>query len=140
MHTYRETMHAFAAMGTLELWYARIELDEIVAMSSGATAKERKRFEKNLDKTRSKDSMKAFAKLTTVRDGGPRFVNDPPLIVPIDELAGVERRPEVAAYVKRVLSGYGRTLSSDRARSSASAASGPAPGSCCCSGATTATP
>ena len=31
--------------------------------------------------------MKAFAKLTHVVDGEPRIISDPPLIVPIAELA-----------------------------------------------------
>ena len=42
------------------------------------TAKERKRAEKNLAKTRTKDSLKAFAKLTEIVDGEPRIVSDPP--------------------------------------------------------------
>ena len=45
-----------------------------------------KRFEKNVAKARSKDSMKAFNKLVQVVDGRPRLVGDPPLIVPIDDL------------------------------------------------------
>ena len=44
-------------------------------------------MEKNLAKTRAKDSLRAFDKLTTVVDGEPRIVSDPPLIVPIDDLA-----------------------------------------------------
>ena len=43
-------------------------------------------------KARSKDSLKAFAKLTEIVDGEPRIASDPPLIVPIEEVAsGVER-------------------------------------------------
>ena len=115
--SYREAMHGFAAMGTLELWYARIELDEIVLMAdANVTAKQQKRFEKNLDKTRSKDSVRAFAKLTTVVDGRARFVSEPPLITPVEEIVGTDRHAELDAYVRKVLSGYGRTLSSDRRR------------------------
>jgi uncharacterized protein (DUF2252 family) len=113
---YREAMHAFAAMGTLELWYARIELDEIVALTEQVSAKQQRRFEKNLDKARSKDSLKAFAKLTEVVDGRPRFVSDPPLITPVEELIGPDRRTELDAYLRRVMRGYGRTLSTDRRR------------------------
>ncbi len=46
-----------------------------------ATAKERKRVEQNVAKARTKDSLKAFAKLTELVDGEPRIVSDPPLIV-----------------------------------------------------------
>jgi uncharacterized protein (DUF2252 family) len=114
---YREAMHAFSAMGTLELWYARIEIDEIVLLAaSNVTAKQQKRFEKNLDKTRSKDSMRALTKLTTVVDGQPRFRSEPPLITPVEEIIGSDRHAELDAYVRKVLSGYGRTLSTDRRR------------------------
>ena len=114
--SYREAMQTFASMGTLELWYARIELDDVLLMGANATAKQQKRFEKNVDKARSKDSLKALAKLTTVVDGRPRFVSDPPLITPVEEIVGTERHAELDAYVSRVLRGYGRTLSSDRRR------------------------
>ena len=46
-----------------------------------------KRFERNVAKARSKDSLRALAKLTTIVDGEPRIVSDPPLIVPIEEIA-----------------------------------------------------
>ena len=46
-----------------------------------------KRFERNVAKARSKDSLRAFAKLTEMVDGEPRIVSDPPLIIPIEELA-----------------------------------------------------
>ena len=48
-------------------------------------------MEKNLAKTRAKTSLKAFAKLTEVVDGEARIVSDPPLIVPIGELAARSR-------------------------------------------------
>ena len=55
---------------------------------SRATGEQRKRAEKNLAKARTKDSLKAFAKLTEIVDGEPRIISDPPLIVPIEELVG----------------------------------------------------
>ena len=44
-------------------------------------------MENNVEKARTKDSLKAFSKLTHLVDGEPRITSDPPLIVPIDELA-----------------------------------------------------
>ena len=46
-----------------------------------------KRTEKALAKARTKDSMAAFSKLTREVDGEARIVAEPPLIVPIDDLA-----------------------------------------------------
>jgi uncharacterized protein (DUF2252 family) len=113
---YRQAMHAFAGMGNLELWYARIEVDEFFAMAHRASAKQVKRFEKNVAKAHAKDSLKAFAKLTTIVDGEPRIGSDPPLIVPIEEIADLDRREDVDAYVRGILRAYRRTLTFDRRR------------------------
>ena len=48
-----------------------------------------------LAKSRTKDSIKAFDKLTHVVDGERRIISDPPLIVPVDELLGPRRGPRV---------------------------------------------
>jgi uncharacterized protein (DUF2252 family) len=66
---------------------------------------------KNLAKARAKDSLRAFSKLTTIVDGEPRIVSDPPLIVPIEDLAGGQDVEELALAVLR---GYRRTLQGDR--------------------------
>ena len=72
---YREAMARYAGMGNLELWYTRVDVEELFAeLRRAVTAKELKRAEQNLAKARSKDSLKAFAKLTEVVDGEPRIV------------------------------------------------------------------
>jgi uncharacterized protein (DUF2252 family) len=113
---YREAMHAFAAMGNLELWYARIEVDELFAFAQDITAKQLRRFEKNVAKARSKDSLKALAKLTTMVDGEPRIASDPPLVVPVEDIVGAERSDVVEAQVRAVIRSYRRTLTLDRRR------------------------
>ena len=73
---YREGIRSFAGMSNLELWYARIDVDEIAAFASQrAGGKQRKQFERNVAKAQSKDSMKAFTKLTEVVDGKPRIIS-----------------------------------------------------------------
>jgi uncharacterized protein (DUF2252 family) len=113
---YREAIRGFAAMRNLDVWYSRIDIEDLVAQfSARATAEQRKRMEKNLEKTKTKDSLKAFAKLTEVVDGEVRIADDPPLIVRLDELAG--DRGEYANEQMRVLiRQYRRTLSGDRRR------------------------
>jgi uncharacterized protein (DUF2252 family) len=84
---YREAIREFAAMRTLDLWYLRLDVEAIAQrFAQGVSAKRRKRFEGNVAKAQAKDSIRAFAKLTRIVDGKPRFVSDPPLIVPIEEL------------------------------------------------------
>ena len=53
-------------------------------------------------KTRAKDSMRAFDKLTTMVDGEPRIISDPPLIVPIEELVGAQQH-EIEEFARGVL-------------------------------------
>src|SRR5262249_30575690 len=65
--SYRESMQTFAAERNMDLWYERIDVEtDLLNMTSQATAKERKRAERSVAKARTKDSLKAFAKLTQV--------------------------------------------------------------------------
>lgn len=74
---YREAMRVLASMKTLDLWYSRVDTEVLIAQfQSAASAKRRKLMEKNLAKTRAKDSLRAFSKLTTIVDGEPRIVSD----------------------------------------------------------------
>ena len=80
---YREGMRELASMKTFDLWYSRVDADALLAQfQSAASANRRKLMEKNLAKTRAKDSLRAFSKLTVTVDGEPRIVSDPPLILP----------------------------------------------------------
>ena len=84
---YREGIRAFAEMSNLDLWYSRIDVDEIAAFQAQhGSRKQRKQFERNVAKAQSKDSMRAFGKLTTVVNGERRIASDPPLIVPIEDV------------------------------------------------------
>src|SRR5207342_182637 len=56
---YREAIEAFAGMRNLDLWYSRVDVEELASQwTKGASKDEVKRFERNLAKTRSKDSIK----------------------------------------------------------------------------------
>ncbi len=111
---YREAMRTLASMKTFDLWYSRVDAESVLAQfQSAASAKRRKVMEKNLAKTRAKDSLRAFAKLTTIVDGEPLIISDPPLIVPVEDLAEGRDIEEFARSVNR---GYRRTLQGDRKR------------------------
>jgi uncharacterized protein (DUF2252 family) len=99
--SYRTTMAALAAMGPLDVWYSRVDVNDLV---------ERLRATSLRDDTRraSKASRRnrgevAVHKLTEVVDGRRRFRSKPPLLVPVDEETqpGVLRRAGVlhAAYL-----------------------------------------
>jgi uncharacterized protein (DUF2252 family) len=112
---YRRATAGFARMREIEIWYARLSVAAIrKRYRSQATAKQVRRFEKNLAKARNKDSLRALAKLT-VRDGDSlRMASRPPLLVPIEEAAAAAGTGASAGRiedaVRQVLSSYRRTL------------------------------
>jgi len=114
VRSYREAMREFARMRNLDLWYARLDIEELFRdLRARATPEQRKRMEKNLEKSRTKDSLKAFAKLTHVVDGERRIVDDPPLVVRIDELVG-DKGEYAHEKLRQLIRGYRRTLQGDR--------------------------
>src|SRR3954463_5581948 len=74
--SYRETMREFAQMRALDLWYARLDVEDLARQwASQATAKQRKRLDRNVAKARTKDSMRAFDRLTHLVDGHPMIIS-----------------------------------------------------------------
>jgi len=113
---YREGIRTFGEMSNLELWYARIDMDEIAAFQAQhGSRKEQKQFERSVAKAQSKDSLKAFGKLTTIVNGERRIASDPPLIVPIEDVAADGMDPgELEEFVHSTLRSYRTTLTPDR--------------------------
>jgi hypothetical protein len=67
-------------------------------------------------KARTRDSTQALAKLTAVTDGRRRIISDPPLIVPVEELAAHVDVGAVYWFLRRLFTGYTRTLPAYRRR------------------------
>jgi uncharacterized protein (DUF2252 family) len=112
---YRTAMHRFAAMTNLAVWYSHIDVESALKeVRRGIGAAARKRAEANAAKARTRDSLQAFDKLTRVVDGQRRFISDPPLVQPIEELAGGMERDQIFDFMRGVIRTYRRTLQSDR--------------------------
>jgi uncharacterized protein (DUF2252 family) len=113
---YRLAMRGFAAMTNLEVWYARTDVEQLRAdLNAQMTMRQRKRFDEGIAKARTRDSMRAVAKLTRVVDGRPRILSDPPLLVPVAEmLPSEEDRAPFIAQLGSLISQYRRTLETDR--------------------------
>jgi uncharacterized protein (DUF2252 family) len=110
---YRRSMRELAAMGNLDVWYQRLDVEAIAERWSTAVGqKQRRAFERNVAKIRAKDRGRAFAKLTREVDGRVRIVSEPPLIVPIGELIGDEGE-SLEAGAQELLGAYAETLSAD---------------------------
>jgi uncharacterized protein (DUF2252 family) len=114
VRSYREAIRRFAEMRNLDVWYSRVESETILAAVRDRLDRERlKRVERNVEKARRKDSLRAFSKLTHMHNGEPRLTSDPPLIVPIDELiaeAGLGDREDVDRRIHKLFRAYRGTL------------------------------
>jgi uncharacterized protein (DUF2252 family) len=112
---YRQAMRQFAAMRALDVWYARLEVEELMGqIRSQVNKRMAKKAEKTLAKARTKDSMTAFSKLTRVVDGEPQIVSDPPLIERIEDLARGRGGEALTEELHQLLRRYRQTLQTDR--------------------------
>jgi uncharacterized protein (DUF2252 family) len=112
---YREAMRSFAAMRNLEVWYARMEIDDAVAQYAPQfKAAMVKRTERTLAKARSRDNMSAFSKLTQHVNGRAEIVDQSPLIVPLRALVSDAEQESLFAELHELLGIYRSSLEFDR--------------------------
>jgi uncharacterized protein (DUF2252 family) len=144
---YRMGMAEFAAMRTLDIWYANMseaDIQEAVRAvkeasvgakpskrktgkkKQGATKAEKadavlveravKSMNKTLRKAHTRDSLGALPKFAEFVDGRHRIVSQPPVIIPLRDLAAsYEMTPEQARdAVEEQFRAYKATLSNDR--------------------------
>ena len=150
VRAYREAMAGFAQMRTMDIWYARLDEDELMTGVRAAAARAAKagkpgkagkktkkepktakkgpseeeqaaktalaRAEKNRAKAHTRDSLQALSKLGELVDGRYRIVNQPPIIVPVRDLAATYgMSPDETEHVIRdQFRAYRATLQDDR--------------------------
>ena len=118
VRSYREAMRRFAEMGNLDVWYSILTAATLTQLlSADNLARQKavaKRVRKAQAKAETKDSIKAFAKLTTVVDGRLQIVSDPPLIVRAVDLLGPRDADEMHQRVHEMVGRYRATLPDDR--------------------------
>ena len=115
VRSYREAMREFAAMRNLDVWYARLDVDTLIAdLTKVADKKQMKVVHKNVKKAGKKNSLKAFDRLVREVDGEPRIISDPPLLVPIGELVSEDQREALEERILELLGRYRESLKGDR--------------------------
>lgn len=128
VRAYREAMAEFAQMRTLDIWYARLSeeqlmgtIDLAVASQKGKALKKaaqglEKAAKANVAKAHTKDSLQALSKLGERVDGKYRIVSQPPIVIPVRELADTYGMSgdEVENAVRDQLRSYRATLPDDR--------------------------
>jgi uncharacterized protein (DUF2252 family) len=112
---YRQAMRGFAKQPLMDVWYAYLDIEETLkTFASQLKPKGLKNSEALLAKARTRDSMQALNKLTTIVDGQRRIISNPPIVVPVEELFSDMQSDEIYGELAGLLSKYGRTLQSDR--------------------------
>ena len=105
VRSYRERMAEYAAMLTLDLWYEHKTVDDVI---HHFPKKDRARVERDAHRASRRGQQRAVAKLTIGDAGDAGFVEDPPLIVHLEETG--HDMDEVVA----MLDDYRSTLGDDR--------------------------
>jgi uncharacterized protein (DUF2252 family) len=123
VESYRTAMRDFADQPTLDVWYAHVNIEEALAEYRAAlSADELKRRKAQLDaaeaelgKAHSRDALHSLRKLSTVTDGHRRIISDPPLIVRLDDMTGLDPG-KVLERLQDLFGHYPLTLEPDRRR------------------------
>jgi len=135
---YRQAMAEFAQMSTMDIWYAHLTEDDVMAAVRGTVAETEKTggkkakakherevkaakraqrtAEKTAEKAHTRDSLQALAKLGESVDGRYRIVSQPPIVVPARELKaayGMSAK-DVERALHEQLRAYRATLQDDR--------------------------
>src|SRR6185436_15979142 len=114
---YRMAISEYAGQRNLEVWYAHLDMDDVLPqIGDQLDAKRKARTLAALDKAHNRDSVQALAKLCTTVDGQARILSQPPLLVPIEELWGEQEVKVAYERLLVLLRSYGRTLQWDRRR------------------------
>lgn len=118
---YRTALRSFAEQPILDVWYAHLEIEQALAEFKSSLSKRKRKTERphitaaeqHITKAHVRDRLQAVTKLTTIVDGRRRIVSQPPLVVPIDELVGVDI-DTLLALLRKLIASYRSTLQSDR--------------------------
>ncbi len=103
LRSYRERMHQFAEMCCMDVYYAEVDAEAVIAQARTAKAGAQKKIEKIKENT----SERALQKLTvTTADGFPRIKDDPPVLIHPEELQN-------EALVRHFLEHYRATVRKD---------------------------
>jgi uncharacterized protein (DUF2252 family) len=101
---YRERLAEYCTMPSLELWYDRIQVKEVIAHFPKPA---RGKLTRGFKKARRKTHTRAVARLTQNIEGEQRFLEDPPLLVHDPRLRPGEDDPH------RLFQDYRKSLSDE---------------------------
>ena len=116
---YRQEMRRLAPLRNLAVWYSHQDVQEMIKqVRRRLGADVEMQMATNLRKALYRDSVDAVRKLCVTVDGQVQFKNEPPLIMPGEEIltAWGEDVDAWYGFLDKLVHSYRRTLQSDRRR------------------------
>ena len=114
---YRAQMRTAAEMSTLDAWYDHMDVEQIMEWIGGEVSAKRldkqeaREAAEDVAKARTRDHVRVLDKRAGEIDGELRIVADPPLIVPIEDLAEPGTpRDAIDRSMAKLIESYRRTL------------------------------
>lgn len=114
--SYREAMLDFAAMTRMDVFYARLDATQVRSrLEAKLPPRALRTFDKRTARARRRTSSSAFARyVTSHEDGTVQMLSDPPVLVPLEELAGPDELARADDLVSTLMERYVSGLADDR--------------------------
>jgi uncharacterized protein (DUF2252 family) len=113
---YQVAMAEFASMSNMAVWYSAADVEDVQRrlMAVDLDKSMTNRLRGTVKKARSRDHLRSLAKLTTVVDGRRRFIADPPLLVPLEDVLTDRSAEDAVSTVRGLLHQYSGSLEHGR--------------------------
>jgi uncharacterized protein (DUF2252 family) len=112
---YRREMRALVGRGELDAWQLPADVDDLRERYQAILdRRERRLAAADLARARDRAGVQALDKLTREAGGRLRFAADPPLLVPVADLAGTQETAGLEIHLNGIIADYRRTLEWDR--------------------------
>jgi uncharacterized protein (DUF2252 family) len=112
---YRKAMGRFAQERILDIWYFHVEAENVLDVFEKHSKQGTKSAEKMVKKAHRKTHEQTMEKLTEFVDGQRQIINDPPLLVRLDDLLTEEQKDQFTEQaVEEAWSDYVSSLPEER--------------------------
>jgi uncharacterized protein (DUF2252 family) len=112
---YANAMRKLAKARTLDVWYYHVDAERVEKAFERSSKKAGKSARRMIGKAQRKTQEQTLEKLTQWVDGRRRFISDPPLLVPLDELVSQAKMEELTEEeVQGMWTQYLRSLPEER--------------------------
>jgi uncharacterized protein (DUF2252 family) len=114
---YAEAMGNLAKARTLDVWYFHVDAELVEEAFERSSKKARRSVQKMVGKAQRKTQEQTLEKMTHWVDGRRRFISEPPLLVPFDELLTEEQEKlATRSQIEEAWTQYLESLPEERRR------------------------